>query len=259
MTSRLSTTLAGCVALAVVLGAWELVARLFHVPTYFVPLPSAIGAELVIRAGYYAQQAWATLVSILVGFGVATALGVFVGTITSYSRIFRSTAYPLILLLQGVPKVALAPLLILFLGYGFEFQVVLVASVAFFPVVINTVLGLTSVDADLLLLSRVLGTPRVKEFWMVGLPHAAPSIFSGMKVAMTLSVIGAVVAEFVSSEAGLGHVLVTANSQFNTVMAFAALFVLSTMGLLLFGAVGLLQRWSLPWADEPAIDRAPMP
>jgi NitT/TauT family transport system permease protein len=259
MTSRLSSTLAGCLALAVVLAVWELVARALHVPTYFVPLPSAVGAELLIRSGYYAEQAWATLTSVLIGFGVATALGVLVGTVTAYSRIFRATIYPLILLLQGVPKVALAPLLILFLGYGLEFQVVLVASIAFFPVVINTVLGLTSVDPDLLVLSRVLGTPRLKEFWMVGLPHSAPSIFSGMKVAMTLSVIGAVVAEFVSSEKGLGHVLVTANSQFNTVMAFAALFVLSTMGLLLFGALGLLQRWTLPWAEEAALGRTYMP
>jgi NitT/TauT family transport system permease protein len=259
VTSRLSNTLAGCLALAVILAAWEIVARALKVPTYFVPLPSAVGAELLIRGGYYAEQTWATLASVLIGFGVATVLGVLFGTITAYSRIFRTTVYPLILLLQTVPKVALAPLLILFLGYGLEFQVVLVASIAFFPIVINTVLGLTSVDADLLVLSRVLGTPRLREFWMVGLPHSAPSIFSGMKVAMTLSVIGAVVAEFVSSEKGLGHVLVTANSQFDTVMAFAALFVLSAMGLLLYGAIGLLQRWSLPWADEPALGGTYMP
>jgi NitT/TauT family transport system permease protein len=149
-------------------------------------------------------------------------IGLFLAVVFSYSRLARATLYPLILLLQGVPKIALAPILIVFFGFGLQFQVVVIVSVAFFPVVINAVQGLEAVEPDLIVLSRVLCTPRLKEFWMIGLPSAAPSLFAGMKLAMTLSVIGAVVAEFVSSNAGLGNTLLRANADFNPAMGFAA-------------------------------------
>jgi NitT/TauT family transport system permease protein len=253
MSSRTSAVLAGLLTLLALLAVWQIVSVVFAIPDYVAPAPLAVLKEIAKRPAFYVVESAVTLRSTLIGFVVACLVGVLVGTVTAYSRIFRTTLYPLILLLQGVPKVALAPVLIVFFGFGLEFQVVVVASVAFFPVVINTVLGLTSVDRDLILLSRVLRTPRFKEFLMIGLPHAAPSIFSGMKVAMTLSVIGAVVSEFVSSEAGLGHALILANSEFNTAMSFAAILLLSLMSFALFGAIRLVERIAVPWSEEPAI------
>jgi len=257
--SRGFAVLSGTLSLLALLVLWEIAALVFAIPSYVVPAPSAVLKEIYDQAGFYAVQTGVTLGSTLTGFVMATLIGIVVGTVTAYSKIFRVTLYPLILLLQGVPKVALAPVLIIFLGFGFTFQVVVIASIAFFPIVVNSVQGLTSVDRDLIMLSRVLQTPRLKEFWMIGLPHAAPAIFSGMKVAMTLSVIGAVVAEFVSSEAGLGHALIIANSQFNTAMSFAAIFLLSLMAFALFGVIKLIERWAVPWVEESAIETAATP
>ena len=253
MPRRSSAVLSGILTLVAVLVLWQVASVVFAIPDYVVPAPYAVLKEIARQPGFYLMQSAVTLRSTLIGFVAATVVGILVGTVTAYSRICRQTIYPLILLLQGVPKVALAPVLIVFFGFGLEFQVVVVASIAFFPVVINTVLGLTSVDRDLILLSRVLRTPRPKEFLMIGLPHAAPSIFSGMKVAMTLSVIGAVVSEFVSSEAGLGHTLIVANSEFNTAMSFAAILLLSLMTFVLFGVLRLLERLVVPWSEEAAI------
>jgi NitT/TauT family transport system permease protein len=251
--SRSSAAAAGTLTLLALLALWQVASIVFAIPDYVVPAPLGVLKEIAKSPGFYATQVAVTLRSTLIGFVAAAVIGILVGTVTAYSRVFRTTLYPLILLLQGVPKVALAPVLIVFFGFGLEFQVVVVASVAFFPVVINTVLGLTSVDRDLILLARVLRTPRLREFIMIGLPHAAPSIFSGMKVAMTLSVIGAVVSEFVSSEAGLGHALIVANSEFNTAMSFAAILLLSLMTFTLFGSIRLIERFAVPWADEVAI------
>jgi NitT/TauT family transport system permease protein len=253
MLSRTSAAISGTLTLLALLLLWQAASIVFKIPDYIVPAPYAVLKEIFTQPGYYVMQAGITMRSTVIGFLLATLFGILVGTVTAYSALFRATLYPLILLLQGVPKVALAPVLIIFLGFGIEFQVVVIISIAFFPVVINAVLGLTSVDRDLVMLSRVLRTPRMKEFLMIGLPHAAPSIFSGMKVAMTLSVIGAVVAEFVSSEAGLGHALIIANSQFNTAMSFAAILLLSLMAFALFGAIRLVERLVLPWAEDSAI------
>jgi NitT/TauT family transport system permease protein len=253
MSSRTSAVLAGTLTLLALLMLWQVAAIVFAIPDYVAPAPLAVLQEIAKRPLFYVVQSAITLRSTLIGFVAASLIGVLVGTVTAYSKMFRTTLYPLILLLQGVPKVALAPVLIVFFGFGLEFQVVVVASVAFFPVVINTVLGLTSVDRDLIILSRVLRTPRFREFLMIGLPHAAPSIFSGMKVAMTLSVIGAVVSEFVSSEAGLGHALILANSEFNTAMSFAAILLLSLISFALFGLIRLIERIAVPWSEESAI------
>jgi NitT/TauT family transport system permease protein len=253
MMSRSSVALAGLLTLLVLLALWQAVSMIFNIPAYIVPAPFAVLKELAAKPDFYIEQSLVTLRSTLLGFISATLLGLAIGTVTAYSRLFRMTLYPLILLLQGVPKVALAPVLIIFLGFGLKFQVVVIASVAFFPVVVNAVMGLTTVDRDLIMLSRVLRTPRLKEFWMIGLPHAAPSVFSGMKVAMTLSVIGAVVAEFVSSEAGLGHALMIANAEFNTAMSFAAILLLSLMSFALFGVIRLIEWRAVPWADDAAV------
>lgn len=253
MEFKSSAAISGTLSLFALLLLWEICSHVFAIPIYLAPPPSAVLREIFTNWPFYLQQTLTTLTAVLLGFGVAVILGLAIAIPSAYSRPFQVCVYPLILLLQGVPKIALAPILIVFFGFGLKFQVVVIASVAFFPVVINVVQGLTSVDPDLIILSRVLRTPRIKEFWMIGLPQAAPSLFAGMKIAMTLSVIGAVVAEFVSSEAGLGHSLLVANADFNPAMGFAAIVLLSLMSFALFGLIRLIEVLVLPWSDETGL------
>lgn len=253
MNSRSSVVLSGLLSLTGLLVLWEACSFIFAIPRFLAPPPSAVVAEVFQNAGFYMTQTLVTLRAVVLGFGLSVFLGVLIAVLSAYSRICQLTLYPLILLLQGVPKIALAPILIVFFGFGLQFQIVVIASIAFFPVVVNLVQGLTSVDPDLIILSRVLRTPKIKEFWMIGLPHAAPSLFSGMKIAMTMSVIGAVVAEFVSSDAGLGHTLLVANAEFNTAMGFAAIVLLSLMSFALFGVIRLLETTLVPWSDDTAL------
>lgn len=238
----------GTLTLLVVL--WEAAVWAFRLPAYLVPAPSVIWLEFVSNWYFYLGQTGDTLWAVLVGFVIATALGTVAGCIIAYSVFFRATLYPLILLLQVVPKVAIAPILIIFLGYGLSFKVTVIAAISFFPIVINTVLGLTSVEPDLVMLTRVLRATRLKQLAMVGLPHAALLIFSGMKISMTLAVIGAVVAEFVSSDSGLGYTLLLANTQLKVSMAFVALILLSVLGFVLFYVIEIAERLLIPWTDE---------
>lgn len=256
MTKPLSPGLSGTISLFGVLALWEAATYLFKIPVFLVPPPSAVFAEFASSVPFYIQHTLITLRAVLIGFILSVVIGLFLAVVFSYSRLARATLYPLILLLQGVPKIALAPILIVFFGFGLQFQVVVIVSVAFFPVVINAVQGLEAVEPDLIVLSRVLCTPRLKEFWMIGLPSAAPSLFAGMKLAMTLSVIGAVVAEFVSSNAGLGNTLLRANADFNPAMGFAAVVLLSLMSFALFGLIRLAEIILLPWADTKGLNLA---
>lgn len=253
MAYKPSAAVSGTLSLLVLLLLWEICSHVFAIPVYLAPPPSAVLREIFVNWAFYVQQTAATLLAVLLGFGLSVVLGLVIAIPTAYSRAVQVTVYPLILLLQGVPKIALAPILIVFFGFGLKFQVVVIASVAFFPIVINVVQGLNSTDPDLIILSRVLRTPRIKEFWMIALPQAAPSLFAGMKIAMTLSVIGAVVAEFVSSEVGLGHTLLVANADFNPAMGFAAIVLLSLMSFGLFGVIRLLELLLLPWSDETSL------
>ncbi len=256
MTKPLSPGLSGLLSLLVVLGLWEAATHLFKIPIFLVPPPSAVIAEIAGSVPFYIEHTLVTLRAVLIGFVLSVLIGLLLAVVFSYSRLARATLYPLVLLLQGVPKIALAPILIVFFGFGLQFQVVVIVSVAFFPVVINAVQGLEEVEPDLIVLSRVLCTPRVKEFWMIGLPSAAPSLFAGMKLAMTLSVIGAVVAEFVSSKAGLGNTLLRANADFNPAMGFAAVVLLSLMSFALFGLIRLAEIVLVPWSNDKGFSLA---
>jgi NitT/TauT family transport system permease protein len=167
-----------------------------------------------------------------------------------YSRMLRTILYPIIVVLQTAPKIAVAPLLIVWLGYGLLPKLVMVVSVCFFPIVMSTVTGLSSAEKDLLDMVRMLRGGIVQQFVKIAFPQAMPFIFSGLKVAVTLAVIGEIVAEFVSGNTGLGNVIVVANSEMNVAMAFAALVLLCAMGLALFGLMEFLERLLIPWSIE---------
>jgi NitT/TauT family transport system permease protein len=239
------------------LAIWEILTRFFQIPGFILPAPSAIFVEAVTRYPLYLYNSWVTFYEMVAGFVLATVVGVFLAVVIVYSRIVRNMIYPQIVVLQIVPKVAIAPLLLIWAGYGMTSKVLLALLIAFFPIVVNMVTGLIEIEEELLDLCRILQSGRWQEFSKVRLPNALPYLFSSLKVASTLAVIGAVIGEFVGGAEGLGHLIIIANTELRTSMAFVSLFCLSILGLVLYGLVILAERVFMPWekwqsAAQPA-------
>jgi NitT/TauT family transport system permease protein len=232
--------------------AWEAVSRALHVPRFIMPAPSAILAEGWEWRYRFIGHSWVTLYETLGGFALSIAVGVPLAVLIVYSPLMKSALYPLIVLAQSVPKIAIAPVLLLILGYGEIPKIVVAFLVAFFPVVVDTATGLAATPPELLDLSRSYRASAFKTFLKVRLPMALPFFFAGAKVAITLSVIGAVVGEFVGSDKGLGYVILSATSYWKTELAFSAMILLSVIAILLFGAVSLAERVLCPWLISEA-------
>jgi len=226
---------------------WEILTRLSQIPGFILPAPSAIFIEAVTRYPLYLYNSWITFYEMVAGFLLAALIGVFLAVVIVYSRILRNIIYPQIVVLQIVPKVAIAPLLLIWAGYGITSKVLLALLIAFFPIVVNMVTGLAEIEEELLDLCRILQSGRWQEFSKVRLPNALPYLFSSLKVASTLAVIGAVIGEFVGGAEGLGHLIIIANTELRTSMAFVSLFCLSILGFLLYGLVLLAERMFMPW------------
>ncbi len=244
--------------LAAIAVAWEAGVRLAGAPAWLLPAPSAVLAALWDWRAQAPRHVGATLSEVLGGFLLAILLGVPLAVAIVSSPFVRRVAYPVLLVFQSVPKVALAPLLLLYLGYGVQTNVSVAAIVAFFPIVVNTVTGLESVEPELLQLSRLLrgGAPRI--FWKVRLPSALPHVFGALKVAVSLAVIGAVVGEFVGADRGLGYVIVTASASMNTSLVFGIMALLALMGVAAFYAVWFVEALVCPWR-RPAAPEEPSP
>ena len=227
--------------------AWEVAIVVFDVKEFLVPRPSRVFLQLVSSNINWPYHFWVTTYETLAGFAVAAIFGIGVAyLIVNYKRL-NQILYPYILLAQVVPKVAIAPLFFIWFGFG-ELPKVLVAFlVAFFPIIIDTVVGLNAADPDMLDFMRTLGASRYKTFIKVKLPVALPHIFGGFKVAITLAVIGAVIGEFVGAESGLGYMIIRAQSHFKTDQVFASLFLLGVLGMALFLGFVLLERLAIPW------------
>jgi NitT/TauT family transport system permease protein len=236
-----------------VLLAWEAATRAFRIPRFIVPAPSAILSEGWEWRYRFIGHAWVTLYETLGGFALSMLVGVPLAILIVYSPTLKSALYPLIVLAQSVPKIAIAPVLLLILGHGEIPKVIVAFLVAFFPVVVDTATGLAATPPELLDLSRSYRASAFKTFLKVRLPMAMPFVFAGAKVAITLSVIGAVVGEFVGSDQGLGYLILSATSYWKTELAFCSMILLSLMAIVLFGAVALVERLMCPWL-EPARD-----
>ena len=245
------TLIAGLVA------AWEVLCRAARIPVWLLPAPSAIVSDTWGWADRLPGNLWVTCYETLGGFAVAVAIGVPLAIAIVYAPVMRRTLYPILLVVQSVPKVALAPLFLIWIGYGPPSNILIAAIVAFFPVVVNTAAGLESVEPDLLQLTHALQAHPLRVFWKVRLPWALPHLFSGMKVAMSLAVIGAVVGEFVGSDRGLGYLILTASSNMNTAIVFGVMAVLSALGIIAFWAVCLAERLACPWYLPPDPGAAP--
>ncbi|MBI4013942.1 MAG: ABC transporter permease [Candidatus Rokubacteria bacterium] len=231
--------------------AWEVGVAAARVPIWLLPPPTAIVAALWAWRGQAPRHTWATLYEVLGGFVLAIAIGLPLAVAIVYSPFVRRVTYPVLLVFQSIPKVALAPLLLLYLGYGIQTNITVAAIVAFFPIVVNTVTGLESVEPELLQLARFLDAGALRVFWKVRLPWALPHIFSALKVAVSLAVIGAVVGEFVGSDRGLGYAIVTASSSMNTSLVFGIMGLLALMGIAVFYAVWLVEMLACPWYQPP--------
>jgi NitT/TauT family transport system permease protein len=230
-----------------VLVVWEVAARALRIPAFVMPLPSAVFSEGWQWRYRFIGHTWVTLYETLGGFALSIVVGVPLAVLIVYSPGMRRALYPLIVLAQSVPKIAIAPVLLLMTGHGEIPKIIVAFLVAFFPVVIDTATGLAATPPELLDLSRSYRASPFKTFVKVRLPMALPFFFAGAKVAITLSVIGAVVGEFVGSDRGLGYVILSATSYWKTELAFSAMIILSLMAIVLFGAVALVERLVCPW------------
>lgn len=237
-----------------VLALWELTVRVLGVKPVVLPPPSLIARVLWTRAPLILEHAWPTLIEVVLGFLLSVVGGVLVAVVITYSEIARKGFYPLIVVSQIVPKVAVAPLLVVWFGLGGTSRLMLAFLIAFFPMVINTATGLTGVDDDLVRMARAYMGGRWQIFAKIRLPAALPLVFGGMKISITLAVIGVVVAEFVASQRGIGYLIVMANGLLDTPLMMAAIVALSVMGLALYGAIALIERAVIYWqpTSEPA-------
>jgi NitT/TauT family transport system permease protein len=239
------------VGLAVaVLVVWELVVRLFGVPTFVIPAPSAIATALVESRAVLIAASKATAVEVLFGFVLAAVAGIAVALVIVRFERFGKALYPLVVLFQNVPKVALAPIFILWFGYDLAPKVVLIVVIAFFPVAIDMLAGLQSVEPSFVALMQSVGAGRSEILRRVRVPHSLPHLMAGLKVAITFSVIGAIVGEFAGASAGLGYVIQFASTQLDTPLVFAALVVVSVLGLFFYYLVEFAERLLVPWSPK---------
>jgi len=235
--------------IAALLAVWEALVRVLDVPAYLLPTPSAIGRALVrgITSGLYEEHVGVTISETLLGFVVGTLGGLLLGTAVALSRRFDYFIYPIIVMFQAMPKVALAPLIIVWFGLGITSKVVNAGLVCFFPLMINTIVGLRSAEEDRVSLMRSLAASPLQIFWMLRVPNALPYIFAGLEIAMIFALIGAIVGEFVGAEAGLGMLIQSMNFSMDVAGQFSVLLILSVIGLVLNSLVAVVRRRALFW------------
>ncbi len=241
------------------LGLWELAARwdviadALEIEPFLVPAPSEIGESLWDDRGLLARNAWVTVQEVVAGFAIAVAAGFGFAVILHLSDTLRRALYPLLMASQTVPVIAIAPILVVWLGFGIGPKLAIIALVCFFPITVNMLDGLRSVDPELPRMMRTLDASRAQTLSRVEIPSALPFLFSGMKIAAVISVIGAVFGEWSGANEGLGHLILVAQGQVQTARVFAAVVVLSALAIALFGGLALLERRIAWWRPRPGI------
>jgi NitT/TauT family transport system permease protein len=226
---------------------WEAAARVFHIPGWILPAPSAIASTSVTWAPELAFHSVATLRETLIGFLVALIFSVPLAIVIAFTSLLRRILYPILLGLQSVPKVALAPLVILWLGVGNWPKIVIVMLVCFFPILINLVAGFEATPKAMLDLMHSLRASHWAIFRRLRLPIATPYLFTGCKIAITFAVIGAVIGEFVAAQEGLGYLILISTAQSQTALAFAAIILLTVISVVLFYGIELIERQLVTW------------
>lgn len=234
-------------SLIVLLVLWEVVAKVGNIPNYILPAPTAILAEMIAYWPRLLPNSLVTAGEVVFGFLCAVLIGVPIAVVITYSRFMERSVYPLIVASQTVPKVAIAPLLLTWFGYGLAPKIVIVVLLSFFPIVINSVMGLKSASREMIYLARSMGASPWQQFWKFRMPHALPSMFAGFKLATVLAVIGAIIAEFIGADKGLGYLILVAGSSFNITRQFAAIILITIIGVVFFWVIERLERFVIPW------------
>ncbi|WP_395103442.1 ABC transporter permease [Actinomadura sp. SCN-SB] len=229
------------------LAAWWAVTATGLIEPYLVPSPGTTLRVMADKSSYIWHHSWVTTYETLLGFAIATVIGIAAAVVMVYSTTIERTLYPILLFAQVIPKIAIAPLFVVWLGFGIAPKIVVAVLIAFFPVVISMVTGLKAVDPEMIELSATMGAGPLQTFTKIRFPASLPYLFSGLKVAVTLAVTGAVVGEFVGANEGLGYVILQANGNLDTPMLFAGLLVMSLIGVVLFVLVELAEHLLLPW------------
>ena len=231
---------------------WQAITYFGSIPRWQLPSPWEVLQVLGSEPGLIARHALVTAQEALAGFAIAVALGFALAVAISHSRVFERAVYPYVVASQAIPIIAIAPVLVIWFGFGLTPKIIVIVLITFFPVAINTVDGLRNVDRDMLTLMRTMGASQWQVFRMVKFPSALPLFFSGVKIAAAVSVIGAILGEWVGANEGLGYLITVSKAQFLTARVFASILVLSLMGIALFFFVSSIERWATPWARRDA-------
>lgn len=236
-----------------VFALWQAAVTIFRIPEFALPSPASALAHLFFRQpdAYYnwKLQIGTTVWEVIASFAVTAVAGVALAIVVSWSKWLRDLVMPFFLFVNSLPIIAVAPIILLWLGYGLYTNILIALLVSFSPVVINTATGLSDVDDDLIDLVRYLHASKAQVFWKIRLPNSLPYIFSGLKICATMVVVGAIVGEFVASDRGLGYIIINSQYTMDTPPIFAALIVISILGVALFAAVGMIERIAMPWYE----------
>lgn len=246
MRSRVAAVLAPAGVVIALLVLWEAGTRIFGVPAFLLPAPSAIMAAMAKHAPLLAVATGVTTLEIVLGFALSIAVGIPLALMIFLWPPFARAVLPLLISSQAMPKVAVAPLLLVWFGFGLVPKVLIAFLIAFFPVVINTAVGLAAIEPEKIHLARSMGLGAMDTFFKIRLPDALPAIFAGLKISITLAVVGAVVGEFVGGDAGLGYLLMVANGSMDTQLMFAGIVCLTILGVALYLVVEFTERLLVP-------------
>ena len=226
---------------------WEFAVRLFGIKEYLLPPPSKVWTEFWKRHEIVMAGAWVTTQEMLAGYALAVVVSIPLAMWIAWSRFMEQSVYPVIVFLQIIPKIAVAPLFIFWFGFGFTPKLLVVFLLCFFPIVVASIAGFKSADRDIMDFARTTGASGLRLFLKIRLPQALPHIFTGLKVGAALAATAAVVAEFVASDKGLGYLLLQYNGQLETPMVFATIVLLSVIGVVVYYAVEIVERIAIPW------------
>lgn len=242
-TESVRSVLRPAIALVAGIGLWWAVTRLFDVPAFYLPPPESVAARLVGNPELYLVNALSTLEKVVYGGAVGVSTGFVLALVVAFVPSVRRIVMPYVVTARVLPKIAIAPVLLIYMGTGMDTAILFVALISFFPMVLNTAAGFDRAPKSHLELLRSVDASRYRRFRSVYLPYALPDVFAGLKQSVTLAVVGAVVAEWIVTDSGLGYVILIGSENIRTDVMLAALFSLLVLGLLLYGAVAALQRW----------------
>lgn len=234
-------------AVILFLAVWQIAVPLFHIEKWILPSPADITKEAIAEAASLTQHTWATVQLTLLGFFIGTGVGLLTAMLLHLVPFLKSALYPLLILSQNIPTIALAPLLMIWFGFGLLPKIIVITLVCFFPVAVSTMDGLTQTDRGMMNYMRMAGASKAQIFRKLEVPHALPSVFSGVKIAATYSVMGAVIAEWIGTDRGIGYYMMLQKSAYRTDRVFVAMAIIVLLSLVLFAMIALLEKILVRW------------